>query len=128
VNAYQTPAELLKAIAHPTRLHILELLAHDEACVCHLAAVLRRRQPYVSQHLMGLREAGLALDRKDGVIVYYRLANPNVMELIAAARAVLRAAGQAVEPPPIPIGPVVGCPCPKCLEGGNCCPSKKARA
>lgn len=128
MNAYQAPAELLKAIAHPTRLHILELLAHDEACVCHLAAVLRRRQPYISQHLMVLREAGLALDRKDGVIVYYRLADPSVMELIAAARAVLRAAGQVIEPPYVPIGPVAGCPCPKCLEGGNCCPPKKARA
>ena len=113
-EAYQRQAVLLKALAHPTRLQILDILSQDEACVCHLTAVLRQRQPYVSQQLMILREAGLVADRRDGVMVYYRLADPIVAETVRATRALLSAKGEAVEFPPVPAPPVVGCPCPRC--------------
>ena len=45
---YDQQAALFKALAHPARLRILDLLAQDEACVCHLTAALGQRQPYVS--------------------------------------------------------------------------------
>ena len=66
MDPYRVQADLIKAMAHPTRLHLLDILAQGEACVCHLTTILGQRQPYVSQHLMVLREAGLVTDRKDG--------------------------------------------------------------
>jgi len=119
-QAYIKQATLVKALAHPTRLHILDILSQGEACVCHLMAVLRQRQPYVSQQLMILREAGLVMDHRDGVMVYYRLADPAVAEAVRATRALLLAKGEGVEFPAIPQPPVEGCPCPHCGGEGPC--------
>jgi DNA-binding transcriptional ArsR family regulator len=120
MNGYREQANLLKVLAHPVRLNILAILAQDEACVCHLTAVLRQRQPYVSQQLMLLREAGLVLDHKEGTIVYYRLAAPDVTQLAVLSRQLLQARGLDLAVPPIPRPPVAGCPCPKCTRGGIC--------
>ena len=71
---YQRQANLFKLLMHPVRLAILDALSHDdEACVCHLEAVLHQRQAYISQQLMVLREAGLIDMRREGWNVYYRL-------------------------------------------------------
>jgi ArsR family transcriptional regulator, arsenate/arsenite/antimonite-responsive transcriptional repressor len=68
---------LFKACADQTRLRILNMLTcEEEICVCHLVEVLRTNQPKVSRHLAYLKRAGLVLDRKDGLWVYYRLATP----------------------------------------------------
>lgn len=100
--------ELLKAVAHPLRLVLLEALSQEEACVCHLSALLAKPQPYISKQLGELREAGLVLDRRDGQRIYYRLAEPRLAELLAAARAI---AGR----PTLDIPRVVsGCQCPRC--------------
>jgi DNA-binding transcriptional ArsR family regulator len=120
MDVYLKQAHLLRALAHPVRLHILEILARDEACVCHLTAVLKQRQPYVSQHLMLLRELGLVKDRKEGTIVYYHLADPQISQIIDLSREMLRARGMDVSAAAIPLAPVSGCPCPKCEEGGTC--------
>jgi len=107
---YAQQVALFKALAHPARLRILELLAgQDEACVCHLTTVLCRRQPYVSQQLMVLRRAGLVETREDGLMVYYRLRDGGIRELLAAAQTTLGL------PRPEPVSPVVpGCTCPAC--------------
>lgn len=110
---YKQQTTLFKALAHPARLHILDLLSRQgEACVCHLTAVLRKRQPYVSQQLMVLREAGLVDTREDGLMVYYRLRDErheDVRDLLAASRAAL---GLPTLAPTT--GPVPGCTCPTC--------------
>lgn len=68
---------LLKACADQTRLRILNLLADEgEVPVSHLVAVLNVSQPKVSRHLAYLKRAGLVADRKDGLLVCYRLALP----------------------------------------------------
>jgi DNA-binding transcriptional ArsR family regulator len=113
---YGEQAGLLKAIAHPTRLRILDILSQGECCVCHLTAVLRQRQPCVSQHLMVLRENGLVLDRKDGVMVYYRLAEPQVATVLAATRGLQRLSEGGGQEWQVPASPVVGCTCPKCTQ------------
>jgi len=82
--------------------------------------VLKQRQPYVSQQLMALRDAGLVVDRKEGTLVYYRLANGRVAEFLALARESLRAMGMQVDVPAIPKPPVRGCPCPRCQELSTC--------
>ncbi|WP_376696546.1 ArsR/SmtB family transcription factor [Wenzhouxiangella sp. EGI_FJ10305] len=59
-----------------TRLRLLALLETEELTVAELARITRLAQPRVSTHLARLREAGLVVDRRDGVSVYYRLGNP----------------------------------------------------
>lgn len=120
MDGYRVQADLLKAMAHPTRLQIMDILAQGEACVCHLTTILHQRQPYVSQQLMVLREAGLVTDRKDGVLVYYRLADGRLPAMQALSREILAAMGQAVPVPTIPAVPVPGCPCPRCGGEGSC--------
>ena len=72
-GGYRKAAKLFHLLSHQARLHILDELRKDEACVCHLQTVLHRPQAYVSQQLRVLREAGVVADRKDGVLVFYRL-------------------------------------------------------
>ncbi|GAB4410048.1 MAG: metalloregulator ArsR/SmtB family transcription factor [Anaerolineae bacterium] len=71
--SYEELALRFKALAHPVRLQILDLLRRGEVCVCHMETALGRRQAYISQQLMVLREAGLVEARKEGLQMYYRL-------------------------------------------------------
>lgn len=64
----------LKALADPTRLRILGLVAGGEVCVCHLHEALGIPQSTASRHLAYLRRAGLVDGRRQGLWVYYRLA------------------------------------------------------
>lgn len=107
-------AQVFYALSHPIRLRILRLLSDEEHCVCHLTAALKKRQPYVSQQLAILRDHGLVIDRKDGLMVYYRVRSPQVEALIEAAAEALRAQGVEIDLPPVPDGPIEGCPCPLC--------------
>jgi ArsR family transcriptional regulator len=66
-------SRLLKALADPTRLRIVALLAHGELCVCHLEQALGLSQPNISRHLAILRMSGVAEARRDASWVYYRL-------------------------------------------------------
>ena len=102
-STYQQPARLFHLLSHPARLHILDELRRDEACVCHLQTVLERPQAYVSQQLRGLREAGVIADRKDGLMVYYRLADQQVERLLEQ---VFGPAGQPTRS--------ADCSCPHC--------------
>jgi len=115
---YRAEGDLYKALAHPVRLQILDLLARQEACVCHLTAAIGQRQPYVSQQLAALRDAGLVVDRRDGNLVYYRLRDPKLVALLSVGR--LLATGDrpdllAAYPGPDE-GPESDCPCPRCVE------------
>ena len=83
---FYAQARLFKALMHPTRLAILDLLRDGEQCVCHLEAVLGQRQAYISQQLMTLREAGLIEDRREASRVYYRLIDPAVFQVLDAAQ------------------------------------------
>jgi ArsR family transcriptional regulator len=76
-NLLPRMAAFLKACADQTRLRLINLLAAEgEVCVCHLVDVLGTNQPKVSRHLAYLKRAGLVTDRKDGLWVHYRLAEP----------------------------------------------------
>jgi ArsR family transcriptional regulator len=68
--------QLFKGLADQTRLRILNLLIHGELCVCDIQYVLQSSQANVSRHLTYLKNSGLVLDRRDGVRMYYRLAQP----------------------------------------------------
>src|SRR5581483_7410682 len=82
MDPFEVSAELLKALAHPERLRLLAALRDREGCVCHLTALLGQRQPYVSQQLSYLRDAGLISDRKEGLRVYYAIRDPRIFEIL----------------------------------------------
>ena len=114
MDGYTTAAELAKLLGHPVRLRILDILAEHEACVCHLTAILHQRQAYVSQHLMRLREADLVTDRRDGLMVYYQLAEPALQGISAILRDVVRRRDADAAFAPVPPAPIAGCTCPVC--------------
>jgi len=112
MDTYQDQARLLKCLAHPLRLQILDQICQAEECVCHLAAVLAKPQPYVSQQLAVLRHAGLIRDRREGTHIFYRLTDERIGNRISAVLAALR---------PAPASalrrhePIAGCCCPRCM-------------
>ena len=71
----ETTADLLKALADPTRLAMVAALWRAQApvCICDFTAALELSQPTISHHMGKLREAGLVESEKHGIWVYYRL-------------------------------------------------------
>ncbi|WP_018249891.1 ArsR/SmtB family transcription factor [Orenia marismortui] len=82
-------SELFKALAHPIRIEILELLTEGELCVCHIYEDLEQSQSNVSQHLSKLKNAQLVEARKDGLQVYYSLKDEKVIEIIGLSKEIL---------------------------------------
>jgi DNA-binding transcriptional ArsR family regulator len=107
-------ADIFKALMHPARLSILEILRNGEQCVCHLEAELGYRQAYISQHLMLLREIGLVEDRRDGARIFYRVEKPEIYKLIAEANKL-----SGTQPKIRQNKKGVKCPCPKCNDVAN---------
>jgi DNA-binding transcriptional ArsR family regulator/rhodanese-related sulfurtransferase len=85
---YGQLARLGKALSSPHRLEMLELLAQGERTVDSLATEIGLSLANASQHLQALRQAALVESRKDGLFVYYRLADADVFELSKVIRAV----------------------------------------
>ena len=81
-------AELFKALGHPVRIRILELLRDGERTVSELQLALAIDAGSVSQHLAVLRARQLVTGRKDGTSVYYCVADPQVYVLLDTARAI----------------------------------------
>ena len=65
--------DVIRALADPTRLHIVQLLADEELCTCHLVARTGARQTNVSNHLRLLREVGLVSSEQVGRYTWHRL-------------------------------------------------------
>jgi DNA-binding transcriptional ArsR family regulator len=82
-------AEFFRALAHPVRIRILELLVGGERTVQELQHLLQLDQPLVSQQLAKLRASGIVTSRKEGVTVRYALRDPLVGELLAVAKRIL---------------------------------------
>lgn len=66
-------AEILKALADPTRLRIVSLLRHGELCVCDLMEALQIPQSTISRHLATLKNAGWVKARRNGKWMHYML-------------------------------------------------------
>lgn len=81
---YEENARILKALAHPTRLHILELIRDAHPCVKALEEVLGIAQPNISQHLSLLRNVGIVKAEREGNQVCYRINNQIVVKLLDA--------------------------------------------
>jgi len=109
-------ARFFSALSHPVRLRILGILSEGEACVCHLCAILQQRQAYVSQQLAILKEIGLISDKKEGLYVYYRLANADIAQALGEVQQSLaRLTGnEALLHIEAPTGGKIECSCPRC--------------
>jgi DNA-binding transcriptional ArsR family regulator len=90
-------AKLFRGLGDSTRLEILRHLAREELRVTDLVGRLGSSQPNVSGHLACLRECGLVADRPEGRAVWYRLATPEVLEVLRAAEGLLAQVGSQIE-------------------------------
>ncbi len=81
-------AEILKALAHPSRLMMVDELSRGERCVCELTELVEADTSTVSKHLSLLRDAGIVDSRKEGVKVFYRLRVPCVLSFFTCVEAV----------------------------------------
>lgn len=86
---HEIKADLFKALAHPARVRVLELLADGERPVSELLAMTGLEASHLSQHLGVLRRAGVVVGRREGNAVVYRVAHPSLVGLLAAARTFL---------------------------------------
>jgi ArsR family transcriptional regulator len=81
VDVDVVPMDAVKALAEPMRWRIVQLLATEELCVCHLVEELEVPQPLVSHHLKVLRDAGLVETEKFRYWTYYRLRREPLAEV-----------------------------------------------
>jgi len=85
VNTLEYSSEVLKAIAQPTRLKIIQLLQDGEHCVCEIFPAIGHEQSNTSRHLQTMLKSGILNQRKDGLKIYYSLRYPEVLEMVRLA-------------------------------------------
>jgi ArsR family transcriptional regulator len=91
---YAAQAEVMKAMAHPTRLFIIDQPVDEPRCVCELTEMVGADVSTVSRHLSVLREAGIVDDDKRGNQVFYSLRVPCVLNWYSCVAGVLEADAQ----------------------------------
>lgn len=84
-------ANILKALAHPSRLLMVDELAKGERCVCELQEIVGADMSTVSKHLTVLKKAGLVECEKRGLQVFYTLLSPCVMNFFTCVESVIEA-------------------------------------
>ena len=91
---YRAQARILKALAHPTRLFIVDELSRGERCVCELTDLVGVEMPTMSRHLSQLKSVGILEDEKRGSQVFYRLQVPCVLNFFKCVKAVQTSRGK----------------------------------
>jgi ArsR family transcriptional regulator len=89
MEIYSLQADLCKALAHPTRLQVLDLLSKRERSVEELTRLVGTGQSNLSQHLAALRQQKLVIGRRAGMKVYYELSNPKIADACSTIRKLL---------------------------------------
>ncbi|MEI6208957.1 MAG: metalloregulator ArsR/SmtB family transcription factor [Desulfuromonadales bacterium] len=75
-------AEILKALAQPTRLKIIDFLRDGERCVCEIFPAIGEEQSNTSRHLNMMLTAGVLSRHKDGLKIYYAIKHPEIFDVI----------------------------------------------
>jgi len=83
-------AEVLKALAQPTRLKILELLRNGERCICEIVPAINGEQSNISRHISLMQKSHLVTTRKDGVKVMVKVKDPKIFEILDSIGTVLK--------------------------------------
>ncbi|UCH83532.1 MAG: winged helix-turn-helix transcriptional regulator [Candidatus Latescibacterota bacterium] len=86
---FEAQAAVLKAVAHPTRLYIVDRLSQGEKCVQELTEMIGADVSTVSKHLSVLKNAGIVRDNKCGTQVFYRLEMPCVLNFFSCVQSVI---------------------------------------
>lgn len=97
IEVYKLKAQVVKALAHPSRLLMVDALSEGEKCVCDLQQLVGADLSTVSKHLSVMKNAGIVTDRKEGLKVYYRLRVPCILRFFDCVEAVLRANSEEAE-------------------------------
>ncbi len=90
-SLYESRAMIVKALAHPSRLFMVDELARGERCVCELTEMVGDDISTVSKHLAVLKRAGIVEDDKRGLQVWYRLRVPCILKFFGCVEDVLAA-------------------------------------
>jgi ArsR family transcriptional regulator len=90
LRRYETRAKIMKALAHPTRLFVVDQLARQEYCVNELTSMIGCDMSTVSKHLTILREAGIVRDEKRGACIYYTLRCPCILNFFTCTDRVMK--------------------------------------
>ena len=89
-GALHLKAEILKAMAQPTRLEILEFLRGGERCICEIIPAVQGEQSNISRHISLMQKSHLVTTRKDGVKVMVKVRDPKVFAILDQVCAILR--------------------------------------
>jgi ArsR family transcriptional regulator len=90
-TTYEARAKIIKALAHPTRLFIVdELSTSDERCVCELTEMIGADMSTVSKHLAILKEAGIVENDKRGSMVFYQLRVKCLVDFLRCVESVIK--------------------------------------
>ena len=88
---FEARAQIIKALAHPTRLFVVDELSKGERCVCELTEMIGADISTVSKHLSVLKQAGIIADDKRGLQVWYSLQVPCILNFFGCVEDVLKA-------------------------------------
>ncbi len=92
---YDARARIIKALAHPTRLFLVDELSRGERCVCELTEMVGADMSTVSKHLAVLKASGIVKDEKRGSQVFYALRCPCVLNFFTCVESVLKTNARA---------------------------------
>ena len=90
LEKFKWRAEIMKALAHPSRLFIVDRLGQREHCVCELTKMIGADVSTVSKHLTVLKNAGLVADEKRGSKVFYKLQAPCILTIFDCVESVIK--------------------------------------
>ena len=85
---YQKRSEIIKALAHPTRLFIIDFLSDGEKCVCEIVEQVGVDISTISKHLLVMRNAGLVESEKRGLNVFYKMMCPCIVDLFTCLESI----------------------------------------
>ncbi len=91
---FEAKAKIIKAMGHPTRLFIVDVLSHKEHCVCKLTEMIGADASTVSKHLSILKAAGIVADEKRGLQVWYSLKVPCILNFFGCVEQVQKLAAK----------------------------------
>ena len=89
-RALQLKADVLKALAQPTRLKILECLRKGERCICEIIPAINGEQSNISRHISMMQKNHLITTRKDGVKVMVKVRDPRIFDILDQVSMILK--------------------------------------
>ncbi|QGY42082.1 metalloregulator ArsR/SmtB family transcription factor [Pseudodesulfovibrio cashew] len=91
ITSFEERAKIMKAMAHPSRLMVIDELSRGERCVCELQEMIGHDMSTVSKHLNVLKKAGIVQDERRGKQIYYSLKVPCILNFFHCIESVLEA-------------------------------------